>query len=184
VSTYRGDRLLCICRSRRRLQRKNLNWGSFIFSLESAMEQHLPGCPLIQASGAESTRKVALTYTGIRRLLNSAVQLSFAMTSGAGGWSISPNFIYYPTVDRTTAPTFRILDLLRRSRIRLLRDKEALGSTGRFNLESSALASLLRLFRSGKASPRAVDHNNQSLAHALAGYVSFTQLTVSTRLHM
>ena len=164
VSTYIERRSLCLCRPRQRLQRKNLVWGSLAISLETAVEQHLPGCPASQIIiSTDRSHKICLTYVGLRRLLNSAVQLSFAISSGAGGWSLSPNFTYFPIVNSETAPAFRILSLLFHS-----------GCSG--ELIPLAVSAVLKLFRAKKASPRAVDADNRSLVYHLTRCVSLNLL--------
>lgn len=168
VSTYIERRSLCLCRPHRRLQRENAVWGSLTLSLEMAAKQHLPGCPATQIIiDTDRSRKISLTYGGLRHLLNSAVRLSFAISSGAGGWSLSPNFTYYPTVDSNTAPAFRVLDMLYRSGIGDL--KEVIW---REKLVPSAVSTILKLFRAKMASPQAVDANNRSLVYHLAKCVS------------
>ncbi len=155
------------------------------FSLETASQEHLPECPASRTVEADWSRKVAFKYTGLRSILSSAVQLSFAIKSGAGGWTISPGFTYYPTVDRRNAPAFQIMNLLR-------------GAVWDFRLSSQwdkfvalALAKILRLFQTRRASPLAVDSNNTSLAHLAAQSVSkggwlidpMAMLLISVDLH-
>jgi hypothetical protein len=119
-------------------------------------------------------RKIRVTYTGPKRLLNAAVQVSFAMRPGAGGWSISPGFTYYPTVDASTAPAFRMVRILLRATYHLNsdagRDRQALHDWQK--LVALVSTRITRLFQTGKASPLAVDFQNQSLTHHLAEVVS------------
>ncbi|KAH7141998.1 hypothetical protein EDB81DRAFT_899466 [Dactylonectria macrodidyma] len=165
VWTYTGGSFSCICHHRRRVQRKNVVWGSLALSFNAATEQHLPECPANQVMvGTDRSQKFTFTYTGLRHMLNSAIQLSFAMQWGAGAWSLSPNFTYYPTVDSGTAPAFRILSLLKRSRCY---DRLSYALWWE-KLIPLAVSAILRLFRAQKASPRAVDANNRSLVNHLA----------------
>jgi hypothetical protein len=113
------------------------------------------------------SQKFGLTFTGLRRLLKSAIQLSFVMPRGAGGWSFSPNITYYPTVDEEVAPAFRLMSLLR-----LSRHYDALDFvTWWEKLVPLAVSRILKLFQAGQADPRAVDARNRSLAHHLAAVV-------------
>jgi hypothetical protein len=118
-----------------------------------------------------------LKYTGLRRLLGSAIELSFAMNSGAGGWGITPNLTYYPTVDPKTAPAFRILGSLERS-LSFVMLSGRVGSEKNFPLPqwdkivALALAKILRLFQARKASPFSIDTANQVLTHVVARCVS------------
>jgi hypothetical protein len=160
-----GGGFSCMCHSLRRLQRKTIVHGSLVLSSETATERHLPGCPAKQnIAETGQNRRFSLTYTGLQRLLNLAVQLSFTVTSGAGVGSLSPRFTYFPTVDSKTAPAWRMLNLLVDSGLQgQLWDK----------LASSVVCSIIKLFRTKKASPRAVDAGNRSLVFQLAKCVSF-----------
>lgn len=167
VQPISRGRFKCPCRFRRHFQRKHVIWGSVELSLETAGEQHFSNCPASQDTSARhQSREISLTYTGLRRLLKSAVKVSFMLTSGAGGGSFGATLIHYPTVDWRRAPVFRILSLLN------------VASYGRSmphfwdKLLPPALSTIWVLFRDERASPRAVDVNNQSLVHYLAGCVS------------
>ncbi|TVY69840.1 hypothetical protein Focb16_v001981 [Fusarium oxysporum f. sp. cubense] len=177
LSRYSGGRFACLCRHRRHRQRKNASWGSLSLSHETTTEQHAPGCPATQAiSEPDRTQKFALTYVGLRALLNSAIQFSFTIRSGAGGWSLGPNFTYYPIVDSESAPAFRMLSLLMRSRHYPWSEYEDRGfledGAWREELLPSVVSSILRLFRAKQASPRAVDDQNQSLVYHVAECIS------------
>ncbi len=170
-----GSTGACTCRSRRALKRQDFVLGHVGLSVETASQDHLPECPASRTSDTDWSRKVAFKYTGLRSILNSAVQLSFAIKSGAGGWTISPGFTYDPTVDRNNAPAFQIMDLLR-------------GAVWDFRFSSQwdkfvalALAKIIRLFQTRRASPLAVDSNNRSLVHLLAQSVSTYSVTPVTQ---
>ncbi|KAK8133585.1 hypothetical protein PG984_005597 [Apiospora sp. TS-2023a] len=105
---------ICICpRSHRSGSRKTMWLGHLGLSEDRESRGHWPGCPL---SGIQSTQKhrrtVGFKYTGLTRLLYSIVGASFTLTSGAGGFSIGANLTYYPTVDSSSDPSFRILSLI------------------------------------------------------------------------
>jgi hypothetical protein len=154
----------CMCHSLRRLQRKIIVRGWLAISFETATERHLPGCPANQKIiDANQYRSFGLTYTGLRRLLNLTVQVSFSITSGAGGGSLSPRFTYFPTVNSREAPAWRMLDLLL---------NPWLSAQSWEKLVSMVVPSIITLFRAKKASPRAVDEENRSLVHILADCVS------------
>ncbi len=165
VPSFLGGASACVCR--RVFKRSDFVWGPVGFSHEITAHQHLPGCPVARVVGTDGSRRISLKYTGFRRLLNSAVQLSFAMNWGMGGWSISPNVTYYPTVDETTAPAFRTLELLLDS---LTYCNWTPPQWEKF--VALALTKISRLFQSHKASPLAVDSANRSLAHMMAYCVS------------
>ena len=95
------------------------------------------------------------------------------MTRGVGGWSISPSFTYYPTVDAETAPAFRILTLLKHAMRVIPYDDPGPRTPARLEeLVALALVKLVTLFQTSKASPLAVDSRNKSLVHYAAEMVS------------
>lgn len=162
-----GRRYSCMCRSLRHFQRKTLVHGSLAMSSEMTTEWHLPGCSARhKIRDRDQRRSFILTYTGLRHLLNLAVQISFTVTSGAGGGSFSPGFTYFPTVDKETAPAWRMLDLLGHARYYL-------DIISWERLVPSVVNSVVTLFRAKKASPRAVDAENRSLIYLLGYCVSF-----------
>ncbi|KAK7227351.1 hypothetical protein V2G26_015354 [Clonostachys chloroleuca] len=163
VPRYPGGRFSCLCRHLQHLERKNSVWGTINVSVETITENHLPGCPAAQiVLDTNQSRKIRFTYTGLRNLLNSAVQLSFMIPSGAGGWSLSSNITIYPIVDSDTAPVFKLLTLVETAQIFML-DETKMTET----LYPSVVNSILRLFQAKKASPRAVDNHNRSLVYYL-----------------
>lgn len=181
-----GGRFSCLCRRRRqgRVKVKNVTWGPLLFSVEAATNQHVPGCPLAQVlTVIDGSQKMSVTYTGLRNLVNSAIQLSFNMTWGAGAWSLSPSFTYYPTVDQKTAPAFRMMNLLYRSLSSISLDDEDVEHNGLSykiwleRLVPSATLAILRLFRAKLASPRAVNAQNESLVF------SFINVVVANQYH-
>ncbi|KAI1073364.1 hypothetical protein F5B20DRAFT_567325 [Whalleya microplaca] len=156
----------CFCRTHRYLGRKTLRLGPINFFGETRiLEQHLPGCRLSQVAGRQHTRAFGLTYTGLRALVNNAIRFSFLVSSGAGGFSISPNVTYYPTVDQASSPTFRILYSLKLNALKLV------SKTQWDELIGLSLRQIWRAFRDGKASPQDVDQFDRSLLHELTGLI-------------
>ncbi|KAI0436950.1 hypothetical protein F4803DRAFT_197268 [Xylaria telfairii] len=159
------ERTSCLCRHRRRLQRKYFIWGPLQLSFETITEEHLPGCPASQQIACKDrSKRIGLTYTGLQNLISSAVQLSFSMTSVAEAWSLNTTFAYYPTVDSETSPAFRILSLLIDCRGGRYLDNMLWSEM----FVPAAVSAVLRLLRAKKTSPRAVDAQNRSLVSWLA----------------
>jgi hypothetical protein len=100
------------------------------------------------------------------------------MRFGAGGWSLSPNFTYHPTVDERSAPAFRIMKIIQMAAFPARLDPTA--SIWWEKLIGLALTKMLALFRTGKASPLAVDYKNQSLLHHWAWEVSLVSMHIGT----
>ncbi|KAK8083886.1 hypothetical protein PG996_002667 [Apiospora saccharicola] len=110
----------------------------------------------------KSWRSIGIKYTGFASILQAAVDFSFTMTSGAGGFSISPNLTYYTTVtvNHQTDPAFRTLGLLRDCTL------FCNGSIDHFAI--ACFSKLVRLFDDKKACPAAVTLGNRSLLHSVA----------------
>ncbi|KAF5639666.1 ankyrin repeat-containing protein [Fusarium sp. NRRL 52700] len=168
VSSYTGGRFSCLCRRRRHVQRWNA-LGSLVLSHETITERHLPGCPAAQTIlEPDRSQSFALTFAGLRSLLNSAIQFSFTIRSGAGGCSFGPNFTYYPVVDSNRAPAFKMLDLLMNS-YSIGFNRSRLGvDAWKEKIVPSVVSSVLSLFQGRKASPRAVNEHNESLVYKVA----------------
>lgn len=168
--------LNCLCRERWFKQQKMTEMASWVFSSEfSQVQCHLPDCPFGSCATSAKHRRWEVRYTGLRRLISLAVGLSFSTSFGAGGFSLSPTFTYYPSVDSSTAPVFRILDLLHWF-LEFLpfpveTATEALASTllGFIDL---CVANIFRLYMDGKAAPQAIDELGRSAMH----YLSRTQV--------
>ncbi|CVK85069.1 uncharacterized protein FMAN_01987 [Fusarium mangiferae] len=172
MSSYSGGRFSCLCRHRRHVKRWNAALGSFALSHETTTELHLPGCPVTRdILDPDQTQKLAFTYTGLRRLLNSAVQFSLTIRSGAGGSSLGPNFTYYPIVDSNHAPAFKMLNLL----VKSFQHNKYLTVNGFSEIPAlweklvpSVVSAVLSLLQAKKASPRAVNGGNESLVYSVA----------------
>lgn len=162
--------LRCFCRRlgglNRRVQRQSTRWGALSLYKSTETQQHLPGCPHWRETGGRFNQCVGIRFNGLAKILGAAIECSFAVRSGAGGYGISPSFTYHPTVDGKTAPAFRIWQLvfdccyLRRSR---------LSSHEKGLFASKALARIIKLFqgKAPKASPLDVDILNHSLVHRI-----------------
>ncbi|KAJ0114451.1 hypothetical protein J7T55_010841 [Diaporthe amygdali] len=96
--------------------------------------------------------------------------LSFSTSFGAGGFSLSPKFTYYPSVDSSTAPVFRIFNMLHW--FLNLFPWNADGATETWTatfLEfvDLCIADIILLYRDGKAAPKAIDDRGRSVMHHL-----------------
>lgn len=168
----------CTCRGfgglRPRIQQQEVRLLGCSFRQTTHKRQHLPGCPLDQIDVGNQGQRTSITINSLAKILGVAIELSFCVRSGAGGWGISPSFTYHPTVDRNSAPAFRILELLQKA-CRVLSERTPtctreydMASRDRF--AHSALQSIIRLFKSNtpKASPLDVDSFGQSLIYYAA----------------
>ncbi|RYP68436.1 hypothetical protein DL771_006700 [Monosporascus sp. 5C6A] len=160
---------VCICpRPHRLTAKRGIRWGHVYLSGDWQTQGHWPSCPLSTAP-SKNRLAVGLKYTGVARILKSVIDVSFALTSGAGGFSISPNFTYYPTVDSRSDPAFRIMDLIGRFFIYC-------PSENREPFMVACLRKLVRLLDEKKAYPTALSDRNENLIYAAALAVRYSTL--------
>lgn len=173
-------RLGCLCQKRRLIRRKIATIPSWVFSSEfSEVQSHLPDCPFRNCGASSKQSRWEIRFSGLRRLISCAVGLSFSTSFGAGGFSLSPNFTYYPSVNSSTAPVFRILDLLHWFLV-LLPDpceprtsppdqKKIDAWAGSFlKFIDICVENIMVLYRREKAAPRAIDEHGRSVLHHLS----------------
>ncbi|KAK8135217.1 hypothetical protein PG984_007229 [Apiospora sp. TS-2023a] len=157
----------CICG--RKLQTKmSLEYsqlGSLYLYREATSTGHSPYCPLYKTIAPKEDRRYGLRYTGLMQAIKGAIDITFNMTSGAGGWSVSPGFRYYPTVDAAQDPAFRILDLYGRSFDLRLQREDLVPDELITVFHHRATEKMRWLFDTRKTSPLAVDDRNRSLMH-------------------
>lgn len=156
----------CSCLARKSSTSQTYHFGSFLFTDNIVTKKsHIEGCPLYVAN-LKSSRRRNLSFTGIIKSLNSAIQLTFYTKTGAGGFAINPSLIYFGVVDMHTAPAFQILNLLGNCPVYELQNTD----------QEPCLKALLRklqeAFGSGRARPTDVDQHGQSLLHILSHKVS------------
>lgn len=156
---------ICICpRQRSVRERKGIQLGGSSFFGHWETETHWDACPLSRASSKKRRVVMGFNYTGLAQILNTAINMSFALTYGAGGFSISPSFACNPTVDDKLDPAFRIVDLIGEGFYHL--------SNGPENLMLACMKRLIRLFDEGKVCPTAVNEGNETLLHLAIRSVS------------
>ncbi|KAK1506023.1 hypothetical protein CTAM01_03358 [Colletotrichum tamarilloi] len=152
---------VCICpRPARSFMQMQMQRGYTYLSGEWESQGHWSSCPLSKMPKKQRI-KATLKYTGVSRLLKSVIEISFALTSGAGGCSISPRFTYYPTADVNSDPAFRLINLMRRSYLgRNKRSKE--------RFFTAYLRKLAKLLEERRTYPTIVDDTNRTLMHHAA----------------
>ncbi|KAK8140033.1 ankyrin repeat-containing protein [Apiospora sp. TS-2023a] len=163
------DCLTCTCgRIERSRAQVVASIGPFMWHNETMRCAHSPSCPLARITGDEQRQTFGFRYTGLARILRAAVEISFSLNHGAGGWSLSPNISFRPTVDENVDPVFRVLDLIQRllSVSVQTRMKPTISQLQEFI--SSCQIKMLQYLRGGKSSPLATDSQNNSILHILA----------------
>lgn len=173
-------RLTCSCRKRRVTRQKIAAIASWVFSSETSnVQDHLPACPFRKCvTGAKQTRW-EVRFAGLRGLISCAVALSFSASFGAGGFSLSPNFTYYPSVNSSTTPVFRVMDLLHWFLVLMpcplqmqisCPDQTEVDEWVQSILDFIDLCmdNISFLYEREKASPRAIDEFGRSILHHLS----------------
>jgi hypothetical protein len=106
------DRIICHCRKSTKMKQQGTRLGAFCLIKSTITDQtHLPGYRYANLDTTSKSQVMLVSYTGFRRVLSTALELSIAWRSGAGGLSISPNITFRPMVDENTSPVFRLLHL-------------------------------------------------------------------------
>lgn len=169
-------RRTCICRKRVQRSRQALVWGPWQASAEtSTANKHFPGCVYyVKSADVLSTRWV-VAFTGLRGLINRAIEVSFSSSFGAGGCSLSPGFTYYPSIDRRRDPAFRIVGLMSWAGRRIAYSPVPAQFVEFWEL---CMVNMVLLYRQGKVSPKAVDLYGRGVLH----YFSF--LRVGPPIHL
>lgn len=131
-------------------QKCRQDWGAM---LNTSSVNHRKECPLSGYSKSENLLKIRLWYCG--RILAQVVEASIHLTRGAGGFSISPNLSFRCVVPSDSV-AFKLV-------------KEMMGQFHchgeQQQILDDGIEALTRLFQGGKASPRDVDVNGNSLLH-------------------
>ncbi|GAW19705.1 hypothetical protein ANO14919_091940 [Xylariales sp. No.14919] len=164
---HRNVSRACLCRSYRKTSYHRSNWGYLSFSFEASnIRNHLPSCPFSQFNSEMRATNFSVEYSGLKRLVQKAFVLSFVNAYGAGGRSISPVFTYYPTVDKYTAPAFRIMQLAYSLAYAYS------SKPGHIEAAVKALQrcydSIITLYSRKKASPKDISLDGESLMHRAA----------------
>lgn len=130
--------------------------GSWLSSADtSTAYAHETGCLYYIKGAEEVSKRWAVAFTGLQGLINHAIEVSFKYSTGAGGFSLSPNFTYYPSIDRRRDPAFRIIGLVRWAYPTSYMGRAYLPKT--CDLLELCMENIALLYRRSKASPKAVN---------------------------
>lgn len=154
----------CLCPRRAFSQRRQINLGDISMATEvTTYHKHLPECRLARHAPVSKSQSVQLSYNGLRKLLSTAIDLSFSLRTGAGGFSLSPTITLRPVVDRKTSPSFRAMALLDKCYKSSNRFEKSGDLRGQFT--ELVVQRTLRLYGSRKSSPRDTDITGKSILH-------------------
>lgn len=131
---------------------------------------HEPGCP--HFIPYQTVKTIQSRYRIFNNLLRYSIDLSLRITTGAGGFAISPNIAFHAVVK--DSPAFILVeDHFRRF------DDESYSPEGRENLHerygpqdfTDLRVRLLRLYQEGKASPTDVNLSSQTVFHVSTCFI-------------
>ncbi|KAK7990074.1 hypothetical protein PG989_010389 [Apiospora arundinis] len=170
LTSLRGSSL-CVCRYRRKVKQKETNFGLISIYSKTDERSHESYCPLAHAKVTkQQSSKSGIRFHGLVRLIKVVLDVSFNITTGAGGHSISPMFTYYPTVDRWVDPAMGILRGISDDYIEHNSSRCRCCSLCSVTCMRTAIEKLENMVLTGNTNPRAVDMQNQSwIHHAVAG---------------
>ncbi|KAF4808296.1 hypothetical protein CGCSCA5_v012626 [Colletotrichum siamense] len=153
----------CTCNPRRILRRQKRSFGPVSFGKETVTRRsHVVGCPFAIFNIHESnTWSAGITFRAFRGLVSAAVDVSLLITTGAGGFGISPSFTYFPMRERS--PAFRVVEVLLWA-FRTMRYKSTDEDVAK--VFERGIHILKTVFTSGASSPFEIDRNGDTLLHA------------------
>lgn len=180
VTEYSGSDLpTCNCQPRRTLQRKRFFWSSLeIFQDTRTDTYHAPFCPLSRFTNRVD-QTWGMRHVTVSKLLGYAVQLSFCLAFGSGGFSMGPTINFQAVVDGSLSPAFQAANMILKltaqvesppPRVRKkkfsqddIQQVEKFLSEGMIKIETS--------FHQRKASPTDVDINMETILFPILGVV-------------
>ncbi|KAF4874197.1 hypothetical protein CGCSCA1_v006580 [Colletotrichum siamense] len=152
----------CTCNPRRILRRQKRSFGPVSFGKETVTRRsHVVGCPFAIFNIHESnTWSAGITFRAFRGLVSAAVDVSLLITTGAGGFGISPSFTYFPMRERS--PAFRVVYILLLA-FNEVQDKSTNEEIA--ELFERGIHTLKTVFTSRISSPFEIDINGNTLLH-------------------
>ncbi|KAI1180360.1 hypothetical protein F4777DRAFT_598287 [Nemania sp. FL0916] len=130
----------------------------FILMSDTLSEsRHHPHCPVYKARDTENKQEWTITFTGLQRLLSTAVSVGCSLTYGAGGGSISPVFRYCAMVDREQSPAFRIAYLMNAAIDELTLEGQVVEDKTFHDFLLYGVSQMKAVYANGIASPSDVD---------------------------
>ncbi|KAI0799046.1 hypothetical protein GGR55DRAFT_692968 [Xylaria sp. FL0064] len=146
----------CICQQHRESIRQHASL---------TCQKHLPECRFAKSEVPSNSKSIRFSYSGLRWLLSKAVDISVSLSTGAGGFSISPNITIRPTVDETQAPIFQSLEFLCESIEYYFKWDPRPNASMMLKLLEVVVHRIMQQYMSRKRSPHEVNSRGQSVLH-------------------
>ncbi|KFA45656.1 hypothetical protein S40293_08919 [Stachybotrys chartarum IBT 40293] len=172
----------CTCPQKRTRKLHRSSYGPFHFYKISSAFRHSVHCPVSSLGLAEEQQTWGCVLASVPALfIRKAVEVSYCMTAGAGGFSISPRFTYYCTVNATKSPVFRTIRTLFQSMPARRPDRYIRGyeQSQWCRLLHVTMNKIVQSYRDKAASPFDVDDRNCSALHVLAEMTAETEINQS-----
>ncbi|KAI1492916.1 hypothetical protein F5X96DRAFT_624243 [Biscogniauxia mediterranea] len=158
----------CNCRPRQKKTRNLLRWSQFWLSNETTTHiKHLPGCPWTNPIAQEYQRDFGVVFTGLRRIMSTAVSISLSIKRNANGYSISMAPRYFTMVDRSRSPVFAMVDFIWSG---IIRSYLSLYDDEIESLFHYAISRLRIMYQTGVATPTEVDCNGKTILQYIAEF--------------
>ncbi|KAI1349286.1 hypothetical protein F5Y01DRAFT_187508 [Xylaria sp. FL0043] len=155
----------CVCRQHRESFRQHARLGALSATmLSSTCQKHLPDCRFAKSEVPSKSKSIRFSFDGLRWLLSRAVDISVSLSTGAGGFGISPNITIRPAVDETQAPIFQSLELLYEI-IEYFEFDPRPKASMMMKLLEVVVHRIMQQYMSRKRSPHEVNSRGQSVLH-------------------
>lgn len=178
LATVAGSVSACQCRARRLRTHRSAKLGPLYLKDDMVSNiRHYKSCDF-NLGDPEWSRTLTITFNGLNRLINRAIEITLRTNRGAGAFGISPSITSFAVVDRMTAPSFQVINLIRKVYMFPLENVD------RECFLYRAVRKLREIFHSGKTRPTDVDRDGNTLLHAsmnAVGYVGFDLLAKENR---
>ncbi|KAF5501517.1 hypothetical protein CGCS363_v006072 [Colletotrichum siamense] len=156
----------CTCKPRRILRRHKRSVGPVSFAREAVTKRvHVIGCPFaVFDTQRTNSWSAGITLRAFRGLVAAAVDVSISITTGAGGFGMSPSFTYFPV--RESSPAFEAVKVL----LDALHPSFKLTNEEHTKIFERGIHTLRTFFTSRASSPLETDTNGNTLLHAASTF--------------
>ncbi|KAF9880645.1 hypothetical protein CkaCkLH20_01687 [Colletotrichum karsti] len=153
----------CTCNPKRILRRQKRSLGPVSFTKEAVTKRaHAIGCPFAVFNVHDANSwSAGITFRVFRGLVSTAINISLSITTGAGGFGMSPSFTCFQM--RQTSPAFQVVKILLLASNALRRKSTNEELTKLFE---RGIHTLKIVITSRASSPFDIDTNGGTLLHA------------------
>ncbi|KAH6654578.1 hypothetical protein BKA67DRAFT_691580 [Truncatella angustata] len=161
----------CSCLHQKDHTTNQWSLGYFWMRSERRTHGHAPTCEYFNDSVRQTSRLFDLVVAGHNSILSVGLRLTFAITTGAGAWGISPNITFRPVVDSKVSPVFMVCRLLQHVLCFTTEWSDAEAS----RVLQSALQTIMQIYKEKRSTPNDVDEFGKSILHLWVQTYSMAQ---------